>query len=290
MPDLPFAPFLRELAQPVGNLLHLPHFPQHFPALVYAMLAFTALHLVISPFLSARIFPVSYGKLRTKRQINQWNIQVVSLLHVFIVLPLAVSCFSSETLKADKLWGWDDRVGTTVAVACGYFLWDALDAILNFDDLGFLVHGVSCFTLYMMTFRPFLGYFAPRFLSWELSTIFLNVHRFLDKTGHTGSTAQWLNGVVLLSTFFSVRIVYGWYLTAGFLHALFAARAELSPVYLVLFTAGNLTLNTLNAVWFYKMVFAVRKRFDKEAKPLRDSDAPNGTAAPTPAASNGSVH
>ena len=47
------------------------------------------------------------------------NIQVVSLLHVFVVLPLAVSCFGSETLKADKLFGWDDRVGTTVAVACG---------------------------------------------------------------------------------------------------------------------------------------------------------------------------
>ena len=47
------------------------------------------------------------------------NIQVVSLFHVFIVLPLAISCFGSETLKADKLFGWDERVGTTVAVACG---------------------------------------------------------------------------------------------------------------------------------------------------------------------------
>ncbi|KAI0658851.1 DUF887-domain-containing protein [Cubamyces menziesii] len=272
---------LRAIAQPMARLLNLPHLPDHFPLLVYAFILFTSVHLVISPYLSARIFPVSYGKLRSKRAINQWNIQVVSLFHVFIVLPLALACFGSDTLKADKLWGWDERVGRTVAVACGYFLWDTLDAIFNFDDLGFLIHGVSCFTLYMMTFRPFLGYYAPRFLTWELSTIFLNIHRFLDKTGHTGSSAQWLNGVVLLSTFFSVRIVYGWYLTLDFMRSLYAARAELPTAYLLAFALGNLTLNGLNLTWFYKMIFAIRKRFDGESKPLTGPE--NGIAVPADA-------
>ncbi|OJT14106.1 hypothetical protein TRAPUB_9344 [Trametes pubescens] len=163
-----------------------------------------------------------------------------------------------------------------------YFLWDALDATINFDDIGFLVHGVSCLTLYMMAFRPFLGYYAPRFLTWELSTIFLNIHRFLDKTGYTGSSAQWVNGVVLLSTFFSVRIIYGWYLTLDFMHSLYAARGQLPTFYLVAFALGNLTLNALNATWFYKMIFAIRRRFDDEAKPLTAAAAstdPDTTAA-----------
>ncbi|PIL24463.1 hypothetical protein GSI_14217 [Ganoderma sinense ZZ0214-1] len=276
---LPFHHALTALAQPIARFLHLPHLPDHFPTLVYACLLFTALHLVISPFLSARIFPESYGKLRTRRAVNNWNIQVVSLLHVFVVLPLAISCFGSETLKADKLFGWDERVGTTVAVASGYFLWDALDAMINFDDLGFLIHGLFCFTLYMMTFRPFLGYFAPRFLLWETSTIFLNIHRFLDRTGYTGGTAQWINGVILLSTFFSCRIVYGWYITIQFMEALFSARAELPKVYIIAFAVGNLALNTLNIIWFYKMIFAVRKRFDKEAKPLTADNASTRSAA-----------
>ncbi|KAI0374660.1 DUF887-domain-containing protein [Pilatotrama ljubarskyi] len=282
---------LRAIAQPLARLLRLPHLPDHFPLLVYAFLLFTSVHLLISPVLSARLFPVSYGKLRSRRAINQWNIQVVSLLHVFIVLPLAFTCFGSETLKADKLWGWDDRVGRTVAVACGYFLWDTLDAIINFDDMGFLIHGASCLTLYMMTFRPFLGYYAPRFLTWELSTIFLNIHRFLDKTGYTGSTAQWLNGVVLLSTFFSVRIVYGWYLTLEFMHSLYAARAELNAFYLLAFALGNLTLNALNLTWFYKMIFAIRKRFDAEGKPLTATAPADATPAPALApAANGAAH
>ncbi|KAI0780423.1 DUF887-domain-containing protein [Trametes elegans] len=271
---------LRAIGEPLARLLNLPHLADHFPLLVYAFLLFTAVHLVISPFLSARLLPKSYGKLRSRRAVNQWNIQVVSLFHVFIVLPLAFACFSSDTLKSDKLWGWDDRVGRTVAVACGYFLWDTLDAIINFDDIGFLVHGASCLTLYMMAFRPFLGYYAPRFLTWELSTIFLNIHRFLDKTGYTGSSAQWINGVILLSTFFSVRIVYGWYLTLDFMHSLYAARAELSTFYLLVFAFGNLTLNALNATWFYKMIFAIRKRFDDEAKPLTAGAPEDGTAPP----------
>lgn len=55
--------------------------------------------------------------------------------------------------------------------------------------------------------------------------------------------------MILLSTFFSVRIVYGWYLTVDFLRSLYDARAELSTVYLLAFGLGNLTLNTLNAIW-----------------------------------------
>lgn len=63
---------LRAIAQPMARLLNLPHLPDHFPLLVYAFILFTSVHLVISPYLSARIFPVSYGKLRSKRAINQW--------------------------------------------------------------------------------------------------------------------------------------------------------------------------------------------------------------------------
>lgn len=58
------------------------------------------------------------------------------------------------------------------------------------------------------------------------STVFLNFHwlgplspyvkskphpslRFMDKTGQTGSMLQLVNGIVLLSTFFGVRLAYG---------------------------------------------------------------------------------
>lgn len=46
--------------------------------------------------------------------------------------------------------------------------------------------------------------------------------RFLDKTGYTGSTFQFINGAFLLSTFFLVRIVYGWYIVSHILEYLLA--------------------------------------------------------------------
>lgn len=72
MISLPTDEPLRAIAQPIARLLSLPHLVDHFPLLVYAFCLFTAVHLVISPVLSARFFPASYGKLRSRRAINQW--------------------------------------------------------------------------------------------------------------------------------------------------------------------------------------------------------------------------
>ena len=72
LPLVPAFVLVAAVARPVARILRLVHLPEHFPTLFYAFLVFTALHLYISPFLSARIFPISYGKLRTHRAVHQW--------------------------------------------------------------------------------------------------------------------------------------------------------------------------------------------------------------------------
>jgi hypothetical protein len=57
--------------------------------------------------------------------------------------------------------------------------------------------------------RPFLNYYAPTFILYELSSPFLNIHWFLDKLNMTGGRTQWYNGIALLSTFFACRLVWG---------------------------------------------------------------------------------
>jgi TLC domain len=59
--------------------------------------------------------------------------------------------------------------------------------------------------------RPFVNYYGPVFVLYELSTPFLNIHWFCDKLNMTGSTLQWYNGIVLLLTFFGCRLVWGTY-------------------------------------------------------------------------------
>lgn len=61
----------------------------------------------------------------------------------------------------------------------------------------------------MLLQRPFLNYYASVFILYELSTPFLNIHWFFDKLGMTGSKAQLYNGIILLVTFFTSRLIWG---------------------------------------------------------------------------------
>lgn len=143
--------------------------------------------------------------------------------------------------------------------------------------------------------RPFLNYYSCVFILYELSTPFLNIHWFFDKLNMTGSKAQLYNGIALLFTFFSCRLVWGTYQSAvvyadmwkavhtspdaGYTAAALSQNATLAdpdlnmmafvsdaapvPAWLALiYVASNLTLNGLNWVWFFKMIAAVRKRFE----------------------------
>lgn len=64
--------FIEELSKPLAHTFHLTHLPENAPTLVYSFLGFTLLHMFISPAISARYFPESYGKLKSRRQINNW--------------------------------------------------------------------------------------------------------------------------------------------------------------------------------------------------------------------------
>jgi hypothetical protein len=115
----------------------------------------------------------------------------------------------------------------------------------------------------------------------------------------TGTKPQLYNGIVLLLTFASCRLVYGTIQSifvyidmyratqsspdAGYVAAshgnstmadpnhnimAFATEAEPIPYWLAgIYVASNITLNTLNWHWFFKMIAAVRKRFEPAKVP-----------------------
>lgn len=80
-------------------------------------------------------------------------IHVVSQVHAVVVVPLALWVLYNEPPERvrDRAFGWDDRVGYVHAFACGYFLWDSLDAVVNYTDLGFVVHGEG-FSSFFLSF------------------------------------------------------------------------------------------------------------------------------------------
>ncbi|KAG5654123.1 hypothetical protein H0H81_007175 [Sphagnurus paluster] len=245
------------------NTLGLTKLPPYLPTLVYAFLGFSLVHLVIAPWASARWFPVAYAS-KGRRARNAWAIHVVSQVHAVLIVPLSLWVLWNESPAPDRAFGWDARAGHVYAVACGYFLWDAIDAVVNYTDAGFVLHGVACLALYIMSYKPFVAYYGPRCLLWETSTFFLNIHWFMDKTNRTGSTAQLVNGAFLLSSFFGVRLVYGGKMSFDFLRMLMHLRHELPLSYVVIYSAGNVLLTSLNWFWFYKMISALRRRFGNE--------------------------
>lgn len=149
-------------------------------------------------------FPLRFEKLINIHRTPFRNCRGVSLIHASIVVPLAIRCLDSPALSVDRAFGWDEKAGTLLAVAAGYFLWDTIDTIINFEGFGFVAHGSchpstldSCTHLQeaihrcsvflrvpfvfrkparrlcggrlclMYSQRPFLAYYAVRCLLWE---------------------------------------------------------------------------------------------------------------------------
>ncbi|KAG5930025.1 hypothetical protein E4U42_003328, partial [Claviceps africana] len=151
--------------------------------------------------------------------------------------------------------------------------------------------------------RPIVNYYGTIFILWELSTPFLNVHWFMDKLDMTGSRAQLYNGLLLLFTFFSCRLVYGTYQSVRVFSDLwaaigsspsvssldsavmrFASEDSTVPLWIgAVYLASNLTLNGLNFYWFIMMIKAVSKRFQPQKQPqakiqLHTSSFASGTS------------
>ncbi len=115
------------------------------------------------------------------------------------------------------------------------------------------------------------------------------MHWFFDKLHMTGSRAQWYNGILLLASFFSCRLLWGTYQSIRVYQDVWAglhytglpgrgkalekaenwevgimrfAREGSVPVWLAsTYLGSNIVLNTLNFYWFGKMIETVKKRF-----------------------------
>ncbi|KAG8165111.1 hypothetical protein KVR01_005386 [Diaporthe batatas] len=303
-------PALSEWVRPFAERFNLVVLPQHIHEVVFAAIMYTFVHLVISPWLSMKYAPKQYPTHRGKRA--SWDSHVVSLFQSTLINILALWCmFADEERKTfdwqQRIWGYTGASGMIQSLVAGYFVWDFIITICFVDvfGIGVLVHATSALLVYSFGYRPFLNYYANVFILYELSTPFLNIHWFFDKMGMTGSKAQLYNGIILLVTFFSARLIWGvgqsfvvWY---DMYRALFTApntefmsvtpadetlpgtedimmyakEAGPLPYWLVaIYLVSNLALTTLNFIWFGKMIKAIRKRFDTPAEESKQEGKP----------------
>ena len=81
-------------------------------------------------------------------------VHIVSQVHSVIIVTVAFYAVLTETpdLELDKAFGWNDTIGFVHGIAVGYFIWDSLDAIINYVNLGFVAHGIACTLVYGLSY------------------------------------------------------------------------------------------------------------------------------------------
>lgn len=249
-------PHLESLCDTAG----VPRLASHIVTVLASCTFFLAVQGA-SDYLSPRLFPVAFKSL-SRRTRSDWGLHLTGWVHALIAVPLSFYLIRhpSPSLVLDPVFGhaaFDERV---FAISGGYFLYDWIVsvALVRTNGLPFVLHATACCFIFFKAFTPFLNGMAPHFFIWELSTIFLHPHWFLDKLDMTGSTLQLVNGVCLLATFFGARICYGGYNTVVLWRLLDDPR--ITPFMRWGFRFANLALCGLNISWFRLMVLSVLKR------------------------------
>ncbi|KAE8352556.1 TLC domain-containing protein [Aspergillus coremiiformis] len=214
----PFPPpptWLRDRVEPWALYFNLPTLSDHIHEVLIALAGYQFIHSVLSPWLSAILFPRHYPHLNKRTKLN-WDVHVVSLVQSTLVNTLALwIMFADKERKSmdinERIYGYTGTCGFLEALAAGYFVYDLIISTIHIKlfGVGMLFHAISALWVFSFGFRPFVNFYSPTFILYELSSPFLNIHWFLDKLNLTGSNLQWYNGMLLLSVFFSCRLVWG---------------------------------------------------------------------------------
>ncbi|KAJ6113618.1 hypothetical protein N7523_006935 [Penicillium sp. IBT 18751x] len=207
--------WLREFIEPFALKLSSPTLSDHAHEVVLALVFYQIIHSFVSPWLSPILCPQSYPKLSPRTKLN-WDIHVVSLVQSVLINAIALWVMYVDEERwsmsaAERVFGYTGACGLIQALAVGYFVYDLIVSAVHVKmfGIGMLFHAISALWVFSLGFRPFLNYYAPTFILYELSSPFLNIHWFLDKVNMTGSRAQWYNGMALLGMFFCCRLVWG---------------------------------------------------------------------------------
>ncbi|KAL4811500.1 TLC domain-containing protein [Aspergillus unguis] len=207
--------WLREIVEPWALRLNLPVLTDHVHEVMAAFIGYLFIHYVLSPWLSPKLFPRHYPNLNKRTKLN-WDVHVVSLVQSTFINAIALWVLfvdeeRSSMTSGERVLGYTGSCALISSLAVGYFIYDLIISTLyvKMFGIGMLFHAISALWVFSFGFRPFVNFYAPVFILYELSSPFLNIHWFLDKVNMTGSNLQWYNGMALLVMFFCCRLVWG---------------------------------------------------------------------------------
>ena len=125
-------------------------------------------------------------------------------------------------------------------------------------------------------------FYAPYFLLFELSTIFVNVHWFMGKFRLEGSRLQKINDAILVVCYFVVRIVFGLGVTTFLARDIWREREEVNWLMAPIYAVCTAATNSLNIYWFTKLVRQALGGVRARKEAVRKIDLSNVSRPPPP--------
>lgn len=199
-------------------------------------------------------------KLMSSNDRFRFNFTVPALIHAVLAsaLALRVILTPDDTLVVDKIYGLSPRAQFSNALSAGYFMFDFGIAIsVEKVNPGFVVHSVACFLSYFLGQRPFLNYTGCWFLLFELSTPFLLMRNLLLHSHNKTHPAYLQLQKVFAVMFFVARIGMGIPVSVLFWRDMLRLLRDgdgHSTFVIGYYLLANITLNSLNVVWFIAIV------------------------------------
>ncbi|KAL3233837.1 hypothetical protein RNJ44_03877 [Nakaseomyces bracarensis] len=239
-----------------------------YVALAYQLWYLLALKFLFPPFTKWRL---NHSKNPDdKKKAKSLNIQAaihfVSLLQSLVVVYLSL-VFLGNKEKAvipyqdveSRIFGRCRDTEVITIYAIGYFVWDMYISAMH-STLPFVLHGIISTAVFVIGLKPYIQYYAPVFLMFELSNPFLNFRwfglKYLPTENRICGIFLLVNNLVLLFLFFGARIAWGWYQIGRLTWDFYTVRHDDRFLLLdsTIIVGGNLILDILNAVWFSTML------------------------------------
>lgn len=187
-----------------------------------------------------------------------FSVAITVLATINLLFPVAA-------VKADRIYGLSEPVQATFAFATGFFMWNTLAELRDFD-WPFLLHHVVCILVYLFGQYPFLPQMGCFCLLFEASTPAFCLRNVLKIFGRDKTALYSKTSNLFAVVFIIVRILIGvpvsisWW--GDMLTLLGSGKTTLHSTAIVYFyLVANLFLNGLNIYWFLRIMNGIIKKF-----------------------------
>jgi hypothetical protein len=218
-------------------------------------------------FFGPMLFSKLYQRAKTPSFALNFSHRAVGLIHALFASFFSFYNMMFVPKSEEKLLGYSKQLGVQCGLTVGYFLWDLFATLNNYRYYGatFILHAIIGFFPLAGALSPIFLCHVPKFLLFEVSSIFLHSHWYMEKFGF-GMNWMMINDMFLVVSFFVFRILFGWILIIEVLQDMTIYKAAMGHIFFLFLCFTFASALSLNHFWFYKIFRATLRHMKEETR------------------------